>query len=72
MSKDVFSLNTFESLMQRIDFKVFRLGDPAALVCRRPDCLFMIDSEGNFTLSEADSEQTLENVINQIKTGMEL
>lgn len=63
------TLKSLESLMQEIRFKVFSIGDPAVLICKRPDCLFIIDSEGNFTLSEAASQEIVQNVINQIKTG---
>ena len=44
ISKEHFSLSYFESLLRQIGFRVFSVGNPLVLICRRPDCLLLVNS----------------------------
>ena len=67
ISKEHFSLSYFESLLRQIGFRVFSVGNPLVLICRRPDCLLLVNSDGSFNISEVSSNEKLLQVVDEIR-----
>ena len=67
VSKEHFSLSRFEQFLPHIGFKVFTIGNPTVLVCRRSDCIFFVKSDGNFQISQVSSKERLMQIIHEIE-----
>ncbi len=60
-------LSDFVSILTNLRFRIFSLGNPVVFVCKRQDCLFLLHSDGNFSISEVSSEENLSQIIEEIK-----
>ena|SRR3990167_9022521 len=69
---EYFSTTKIESILKRINFKTFSVGNPVVLICRRSDCLLLIYSNGNFTISEVSSKEKTLQIITEIKDNFQL
>lgn len=67
ISLDPFDLAMMESKMLKMHFKVFTLGNPKVLICKREDCFMMVHCDGSFTLSQIASKEKLLSLIQELE-----
>lgn len=67
-----FSIEHFETIMSHINFNVFSIGDPKVLICKRSDCLILIQSDGSFNISQVSSKKELLRIIDEIQKNSTL
>jgi hypothetical protein len=67
ITETTISLNALEFCLRERNFKVFSIGDPLVLVCRRGDCMLLVKANGTFTISEVSSEEKLTQIIQEIE-----
>lgn len=64
--QDNFSIDPLEQILADLGFKIFSVGNPIVLICRRLDCLFLINSDGSFNLSEVKTKEKLLEIVQEI------
>ena len=67
-----FSLEFYESVLQKANFTVFSIGCPKTLICKRSDCLLFIKSDLTFNISQAKTDQVLHSVIYEIENYLKI